>query len=282
MTSGSEPDAPIGVFDSGVGGLTVLRALEQALPNERFLYVGDTARVPWGTKGPLTVERYSARIARYLQGKGCKAIVIACNTASAYALDAVREAVRLPVVDVISPVASLVATQPAPTGNRCIAVLGTRGTVRSEAYVHAIHAVAANLRVVQQACPLFVPLAEEGWTEGAVPLAVACTYLDDLVSRHAPSDIILGCTHYPLLRDVIAQALRSLTQTPPAIIESGAATAQALADLMGLQTHSPRQGTPHHARSVLQVTDDSDSFPSLASRFLGRPVQHAEHIDLPG
>lgn len=269
------------MFDSGVGGLTVLRALERHLPRDAFLYVGDTARVPWGTKGPDTVQRYSVRVARHLVDSGCRAIVIACNTASAFALEAVRAAVSVPVIDVITPVAVEVARALAapPASARHVAVLGTRGTVASHAYPRALAAIDNTLITHQRPCPLFVPLVEEGWVDGAVPEAIARTYLDPLLRENPPDALILGCTHYPMMSAVIARVARAILGRDVPLFESGDATANALAELLGAPSPDTRPVAPS---ARLQVTDSPELFLDIASRFLGRPVDTVEHIDLAG
>ncbi len=266
---------PIGLFDSGVGGLTVLRAVRRLLPDEELVYLGDTARVPYGNKGPETIERYSLTIARTLQERGCKAIVIACNTASAFGLRAVREQIALPVVDVIAPVAEAVAAL-YPTGH--VAVLGTRGTVASGAYVKALQDAAPAIRVTQQACPLFVPLAEEGWTHGLVTREVVRTYLAPLFAGEPPDALILGCTHYPLLIDAIRETLRTDFGGDLPIHESGPYTAQqlgALLDGAGLRNDGSRT-----ARVTYLATDHPASFQASGGRFLGEPIAVAEHVDV--
>ena len=243
---------PIGLFDSGVGGLTVLRAVRQMLPDEALVYLGDTARVPYGNKGPETIERYSLTIARTLQERGCKAIVIACNTASAFGLRAVRAQIALPIVDVIEPVAQAVAAL-YPAGH--VAVLGTRGTVASGAYVEALRAAAPHIRVTQQACPLFVPLAEEGWTEGPVTREVVRTYLAPLFAGSPPD---FGA------------------DLP--IHESGphtAATLGRLLDSAGLRNDGSRP-----AQVTYLATDHPASFQASGGRFLGEPIAVAEHVDV--
>jgi glutamate racemase len=277
MTSGQPqpPDAAlaIGVFDSGVGGLTVLRALRAALPCERLIYLGDTARVPYGNKGPDTIRRYALGCARALSDQGIKALVLACNTASAYGEDAVRAALPIPVVSVIEPVAAL-ATQQTRSG--VIAVLGTRGTISSQAYLRAITRLRPDAQVVQQACPLFVPLAEEGWCDGELPERVAERYLAPLAATDADT-VILGCTHYPLLRRTIDVVLRRLLPHPVTVLDSAAATAQALRltlDTHGLRhTHDP---TPPR----YLVTDDPTRFAAAGELFMGHPLGPVEHIDI--
>lgn len=272
---------PIGVFDSGVGGLTVLRALLASLPDASFVYFGDTARVPWGTKGASTVERYSVNIAHHLAAEGCQAIVIACNTASAFAVDAVQQAVDLPVVDVIRPVCRQVA-YPGANGAlpRRIGVLGTRGTIGSGAYVRALHHHLPDLDVVQQPCPLFVPLVEEGWLVGDVPERIIRKYLEPILSENPPEALILGCTHYPLLARAIAEVSRSIAGEPIPLHESGLATARALSASLDLATASAATTAPLAGRCRFQVTDAPELFLSVASRFLGEEVAVAEHVDL--
>lgn len=268
--------SPIGVFDSGVGGLTVLRALRARFPEQRFIYLGDTARVPYGNKSPETVARYSLNIARQLADEGCQALVIACNTASAYARDTVREHFDFPVIDVISPMAAHVVAR----GARRVLVLGTRGTVSSQAYVKAIHALDPAIVVTQQACPLFVPLAEEGWTSGVVPKRVAERYLSEAFAHGMPDTIILGCTHYPLLRDVIEATARTLSgREDLQIVDSGAPTADALARAWAPPpANVDSSAIPREIRYL--VSDGPDAFRPLAERFLGESIAHAEHVDI--
>ncbi|HYO99789.1 MAG TPA: glutamate racemase, partial [Pyrinomonadaceae bacterium] len=197
------PNLPIGIFDSGVGGLTVYRALHEALPQERFVYLGDTARVPYGTKSLSTVERYAVENARFLEAHGTKLLVVACNTASALALPAIRASVGVPVVGVIEPGAA--AAVEASAGGR-IGVIATEATIRSGAYSRAIKELAPGVRVTERACPLFVSLAEEGWAETDVARTVAAEYLTDLKSVGVDA-LVLGCTHYPILRRVIQETV---------------------------------------------------------------------------
>lgn len=267
--------APIGIFDSGVGGLTVLRALREQFPHERFLYLGDTARVPYGSKSPETVSRYSLNIAAHLVDEGCRAIVIACNTASAYAADAVRAAFDVPIVDVIQPMAMHVA---ALNPSRVL-VLGTRGTVQSGAYPRALAAQRPTMDVAQCACPLFVPLAEEGWTHGPIPEQVVDTYLREAFDDGIPEAIILGCTHYPLLRSVIeARVQRLVPDRPIAIIDSGTPTSNALRGSL-CDLHPPARDDVRGDIRYL-VTDTPSAFAPLAERFLAEKVQNAEHVDI--
>src|SRR2546421_2730533 len=217
-------DARIGVFDGGVGGLTVLRTLIEKLPHEHTVYLGDTARVPYGTRSAETVTRYALLCARHLAGQGIKMLVVACNTVSADSLPALADALPIPVVGVIEPGAQAAAAR---TRGGAIAVLGTPATVASGAYQAALRRLAPLSSVLARACPLFVPLAEEGWTDGEVPRLVAERYLADL--RRARADtVLLGCTHYPLLANVIAEVMGP----GPALVDSAQATAEAVAQLL--------------------------------------------------
>lgn len=271
--------SPIGLFDSGVGGLTVLRAVRRFLPHEPLVYVGDTARVPWGTKGPATVQRYAVGIARHLESRGCRAIVIACHTASTLAVDAVRAAVEVPVIDVVAPVAAALAADPSIAR---VLVLGTRGTIGAGAYPRALHALRPDLDVRQQACPLFVPLVEEGWVTGDVPERVVRHYLEPAVRGFRPDAIVLGCTHYPLLAEPIRHVLSRLGCEGCAVVESGSATAAALASALEHVDRLQQGQATTAPNSVPQylVTDDPAHFATLGTRFLGEPIDAAELLPL--
>jgi len=264
----------IGIFDSGVGGLTVLRALRAQYPHADFVYLGDTARVPYGNKSPETISRYAHNAAQYLLDRGCGAIVIACNTASAFAADSLRERLQVPVIDVIAPLATHIAQRQ----HQRVLILGTHGTVQSKAYPKAIQAQAPQVQVAQQACSLFVPLVEEGWTDGPIVDAIIDRYLEAPLQEHTPDLIVLGCTHYPILRDAIAARARAfLPDTKLELIDSGQPTAAVLGRQLQLQpgTQQP-QGT-----CQFLVTDAPDRFRTLAARFLLEDVAHAEHVELP-
>lgn len=262
------PDrAPIGVFDSGLGGLTVARALMRRLPGESLVYVGDTARVPYGPKSPDTVRRYALQIGEWLVEQGVKAIVVACNTATAHALPALREAVPVPVVGVIEPGARAAArsTSAGPVG-----IVATSGTIASGAYTRALHDSAPHVEVVPVACPLFVPLVEEGWIDHPATRLIAHEYLEPL--RKAGVDtVVLGCTHYPLLCDVIAAELG----TQVALIDSAEETAAEVATLLGAtDALAPVESQPRHR---IVASDAPQHFLVLGSRFLDRPIQDVEH-----
>jgi glutamate racemase len=261
----------IGVFDSGVGGLTVFHALERALPAESMVYLGDTARVPYGTRSAETVTRYSLEAAKFLERQQVKLIVVACNTASSVALDAMREQARFPVLGVIEPGARR-AVRDSRSGR--IGVIGTRATVASGAYKRAIQALRPDAEVLSQACPLFVPLAEEGWTDNDVAREVAKTYLEPF--RRAKVDVlVLGCTHYPLLRSVIGEAVgNDVTLVDSA--ESVAQEVQALLDHEPDLTTSPNTDPEHH----FYVTDAPEPFQVVAERFLGRTIRCLEWASL--
>jgi glutamate racemase len=272
---------PIGIFDSGVGGLTVYRALHERFPNERFVYLGDTARVPYGTKSLATVERYAVENSRFLEVHGIKLLVVACNTASALALPAIRKAVRVPVMGVIEP-GSRAAVEIA--GGEKIGVIATEATVQSHAYAHAIAAMSSNIEVIERACPLFVPLAEEGWADTDVARMVAHDYLNDF--KHSSiGALVLGCTHYPILRDVISETIGTKVN----LIDSGAATAHDVGILLDERalTHDEPLGL-YQERSLCDdldhfyVTDAAERFAKVAERFLGSAPSILEAVEIWG
>jgi glutamate racemase len=271
--------APVGVFDSGVGGLTVLRALLERLPQEDFVYLGDTARLPYGTKSPGSIRQYSLLAARQLRERGVKCLVVACNTASAIALDALAEAFApVPVVGVLEPGAAAACRA---TRRGRIAVLATESTVRGGAYQAAIRRRRPEAVVTARACPLFVALAEEGWTEGPVVQGVIHRYLDGVfvagdASSH-PDTLLLGCTHFPVLAPALAQALGPGVT----IVDSAATTAAALGQALttgGLARGAG--GAP--GRVTLLATDGADRFARVGATFLGRPIapEDVEIVDL--
>lgn len=251
----------IGVFDSGVGGLTVVSALRRHLPHESIVYLGDTARVPYGIRSPATVRRYARECTNFLKGHRIKALVAACNTVSAVALDDLRSATHLPVLGVIDAGARA-ALAGAPEGP--IGVLATRGTVQSGAYTRAIHAHSAHRQVVHNAAPLLVPLVEEGWTRGAVTESVLSTYLAPLF-EHEITALILGCTHYPLLRPAI-ESLLSSTRQSAFIPDVGLALAQQLEQVL-LERNALNGGSAQGSLHI-HVTDPSLHMQSMVERFL--------------
>jgi glutamate racemase len=263
---------PVGVFDSGVGGLTVLRALIATLPREDFLYLGDTARLPYGTKSPQTVARYSVRAAEALVARGIKSLVVACNTASATALPALRERFTdLPIIGVIEPGARA-ACEASASGR--IAVLATEGTVSGGAYVRAILAIRPDAHVTQVAAQVFVALAEEGWSEGVAVEAVTERYLAHLDAR--VDTVVLGCTHFPLLSAAISRQLGPSRR----VVDSAATTARAAAAALAtakLATSASRPGQVH-----LMATDSPERFARVGARFLGTSIaeRQVESVDL--
>jgi len=267
--------SPLGVFDSGLGGLTVVRALRAALPHEDIVYLGDTARVPYGTKGPGTVTRYALTCANHLVARGVKAIVIACNTVSAVAPERLRVELDLPVLGVIEPGARAAAEA---TKVFKVGVLATAGTIASGAYPRALSACSTRIETYGQAAPLLVPLAEEGWTDGDVPRLAARRYLEPL-ARAGVDVIVLGCTHYPLLYPVIEAEAKALLGEHVQIIDSARAVAREVASFLEGRALL-RDASLGEGSVKLVVTDLPKSFDETASRFLGSDVGGAEQVDL--
>lgn len=267
-------DAPLGVFDSGLGGLTVVRALRAALPHEDIVYLGDTARVPYGTKGPATVVRYALGCARALVERKVKAIVIACNTVSAVAPERLRIELDLPVLGVIEPGARAAIAR---TRTHRIGVLATAGTIASGAYPRAVSALSTRAETFGQAAPLLVPLAEEGWTSGDVPRLAAERYLEPL-ARAEVDVVVLGCTHYPLLRPVLEEAAQRLVGPDVAVVDSAVAAAEDTARFLADRDLLRREARPGTVR--LLVTDLPRTFAEQAARFLGEDASDVETIDL--
>jgi len=282
---------PIGIFDSGVGGLTVYRALHEHLPNERFVYLGDTARVPYGTKSLATVERYAVENARFLAAHGIKLLVVACNTASALALPAIRSALQIDVVGVIGPGARAAVLSESsrelqtggPRQQRAIGVIATESTVQSGAYTQAIAKVDPTIQVLERACPLFVPLAEEGWSNEEVARSIAQTYLDDIRGRI--DTLVLGCTHYPILSYVIQDTVGEFVN----LIDSGEATALEVKSLLkakDLARLTPPTGALERQLcddlDHFYVTDAAERFARVAERFLGAKPSRLEAVEVWG
>lgn len=257
---------PIGVFDSGIGGLTVVRALRELLPNENIFYLGDTARVPYGGKSASTVERYSLEITELLLQEHCKTVVVACNTASALALDRLKETSPVPVTGVIQPGA---AAAVAATRNGHIGVIGTRATIRSGAYERAIHALDPALRVTVRACPLFVPLIEEGWLESPVTDTVIRQYLEPLLAEGVDT-VVLGCTHYPLLRPALGRFLGGEI----ALVDSAENCATAVMQLLAAEKLAAPLDLPGGLEVAL--TDPPDAFLEVARAALRLDIGNVE------
>lgn len=273
---------PIGIFDSGVGGLTVYRALHNRLPNEHFIYLGDTARVPYGTKSMATVERYAIENSQFLASRGIKMLVVACNTASALALPKIRERIGLDVVGVIGPggrkAVEITRDIPKPR----IGVIATEATVASNAYFEAIRRASDTAEVLQATCPLLVPLAEEGWTRETETYSIAEKYLLKM-KEFSPDALVLGCTHYPILRDVIQQTVGENVK----LIDSGEATADEVAQLLkdkDLENPNATVGTRKLCDDLdhFYVTDAADRFARVAERFLGTKPSKLEAIEVYG
>lgn len=269
-----DPEAPLGVFDSGLGGLTVVRALRERCPSEDIVYLGDTARVPYGTRSPETVVRYAIGCARVLLRRGVKAIVVACNTVSAVALDMLRVELDLPVLGVIVPGAR--ASVAAAKGG-AVGVLATTGTITSGAYPRAVASLSTRTEVFGQPAPLLVALAEEGWLDGEVPRLVSRRYVEPLVQAGARC-IVLGCTHFPLLRAPIEAEAASLAGAPLPIVDSASATADDVSAFLAERGQLSRR--TRRGNLELFVTDLPKSFSTVAERFLGEPIGDVHQIDL--
>jgi glutamate racemase len=263
----------IGVFDSGFGGLTVLRSLLSTVPQGEYIYLGDSARLPYGSKSPRTVAHYASSSARFLHQQGAEALVIACNSASAVALDEIRAAVPIPVIGVIEPGA---ATAASITRSRRVCVIGTQATVSSHAYRHALQG--HRLEVEEKACPLFVALVEEGWTDHPVTEEVARIYLREMFDECSqrwgdgaePDTLVLGCTHYPLLKPLLARVLPPHMQ----MVDSAEAVAQQVAAMRPAKANGS-------GNTRFFATDSLEKFRSLGARFLGRTIEDVELVTLP-
>jgi len=267
-------ESPLGVFDSGLGGLTVVRALRAALPLENIVYLGDTARVPYGTKGADTVVKYALSCARHLETRRVKAIVVACNTVSAVAPERLRVELDLPVLEVIEPGARA-AVRATRSGR--IGVLATAGTIASGAYPRAVARASTRTEVVGQAAPLLVPLAEEGWVEGEVPRLAVRRYLEPLARANVDT-VVLGCTHYPLLFAVIEAEARALLGLEVQIIDSAVAVAASVAEF--LEARGLARSSPSSGQVEVLVTDVPKQFAEVAARFLGEGVNDVTQVDL--
>lgn len=266
-------DAPIGVFDSGVGGLTVAREIMRQIPNEKMVYFGDTARVPYGNKSKETVTKYSKQIVRFLQEQEVKAIVVACNTASAYALDEIEKEIDIPIIGVVRPGAKVAAEA---THNGRIGVIGTEGTTGSHIYSTYINAIDPRMKIIEKACPLFTPLVEEGLWKDPVTDEIASRYLRGLIDCDIDT-LILGCTHYPLIRSTIGKVMgESVTLVNPAY-----ETARELKELLTkenlLNRKKARPGKNHYC---FYVSDMADKFQTFASSILKYGILSAKTINI--
>ena len=260
---------PIGVFDSGIGGLTVVKALIEDLPSESIVYFGDTARVPYGTKSKSTIVKFSLENVEFLLRFGVKCIVIACNTSSSWALPTLRKYFKVPIIGVIRPGARAAVRQ---TRAKRIGVIGTSATIHSRAYEAAIQRLDPTIQVFSQSCPLFVPLVEEGWLSGAVSRQVAAQYLGPLMRRRIDT-LILGCTHYPLL----APTIQSVLGPGVALVDSARQTTAEVRDVLtGAEALNGRHG---RARYRFFVTDEPQHFSRIGHRFLGAVIDSVERVN---
>lgn len=263
-------DKPIGVFDSGIGGLTVLKEVFRKLPDESTVYLGDTARVPYGIRSAETVTRYSFENTGFLVSVGIKALVVACNTVSAVSLEEIKKRLSIPVIGVIEPGARAAVRA---TRNKNIGVIGTEATINSGAYARIIRSMDANIQVFSLPCPLFVPLAEEGLTDDAIAMMVAERYLSQLREKEIDT-LVLGCTHYPLLKEVIGRVMGGGIS----LIDSATETAS---EIKGTLVRNGIEGTP--SREPLRkfyVTDAPERFLKVGERFLGQKIAHIEKISV--
>lgn len=269
-----DPALPIGVFDSGVGGLTVVKEIMSQLPGERILYFGDTARVPYGNKSKKTVIGYSRQIIRFLLSKQVKAIVVACNTASALAVDAMRREFDVPILDVVRPGAKTAAEV---TRNGSIGVIGTEGTIRSGIYNKCIYNMNPNLNVYGKACPLFVPLVEEGWIYDSVTREVARRYLGEFQGKGVDS-IVMGCTHYPLLRNLIRDVVAEVLEEEVVLVNPAVETAKELKRLLEENHFLAKEcEMPEH---TFYVSDGAEKFRSFANSILPCEVIESKDVSV--
>ena len=264
----SNQDSPIGVFDSGIGGLTVLQEIIQTLPKENTVYLGDTARAPYGTKSVETVLRYSYENSEFLIEKGVKVVVVACNTSTAIALGQLRSRLNLPVVGVIEPGVRRAIKS---TKNKKVGVIGTEATIQSGAYTHALKAVDASIEVYSRACPLFVPLVEEGWTDNEVVEMTAKAYLQGF-KQSGIDTLVLGCTHYPLLK----KAIRNFLGRRVRLVDSAEETAKEVESMLKADSSLRKNGKGAHS---FFVTDAPERFIKVGRRFLGEKVESAVRIE---
>ncbi len=265
-----EKEKPIGVFDSGIGGLTVVKRLMSVLPKESIVYFGDTARVPYGSKSNETVIEYSIQNTKFLLQKNVKAVVVACNTASSVALSELRKMFDVPVIGMIEPGAEMAVRR---TRNKKIGVIGTRATVSNKAYSQAILKINSNLEIYEKACPLFVPLAEEGWIKHKATYEIAEEYLKELREKNIDT-LVLGCTHYPILSEVIQDVIGKDVQ----LIDSGVASSEVVREELsrvGLETNSATPGNLY-----FYVSDIPTTFRQVAQLFLGREVNDVIKVDV--
>ena len=265
------PDSrPIGVFDSGLGGLTVVKAIKEKLPNENIVYLGDTARVPYGNKSTLLVTGYATQITNFLLGENAKLIVVACNTASALALPALQSEFLVPILGVIIP-GSQAAVH--ATRNKHVGVIGTTATINSNAYTQALREIESSIQITAQACPLFVPLVEEGWLNGPVPSEITASYLKNINVENVDT-LILGCTHYPLLKPMIQDIVNDNT----VLIDS----AETVAEEVAIILIEKKMSADSSNKGLLKcfVTDSPVQFENIAKRFLGYSLNNVQTVPI--
>jgi glutamate racemase len=267
-----EASRPIGVFDSGVGGLTVVKELNRLLPNEKIIYFGDTGRVPYGNKSKETIIHYSLQVAYFLMKKKIKMLVVACNTASSVSLPTLKRHFHIPIIGVIEPGAKSALET---TGNNKIGVIGTLGTVRSNAYKKALKKIKTSVNVFQDPCPLFVHLAEDGWNKNKIAQMVADEYLKPMKGKNIDT-LILGCTHYPLLKDVIQNSVGKKV----VLIDSGKETAKEVKSILDKKhlLNSHKMTEKNH--SVFYVSDFPHKFKEVSQRFLSKDLKHVHKVIL--
>jgi len=263
----------IGVFDSGFGGLTVLKALLELIPDSDYLYFGDTARLPYGSKSAETVAKYALEATRYLERQGAELLVIACNTATALALDQIEKQSGVPVGGVVEPGAEGASKA---SKNRKAVVIGTQATIGSHAYLSALER--RGIAAKEKACPLFVPLVEEGWIDHPVTEQVAAIYLNEAFSGgfEDADTLVLGCTHYPLIRSTLCKAAPEHVT----IVDSAQSTAQAVKELLGNKQKTLEEKHRKEPRFKFFATDSTEKFQTMGARFLGREISEVEHVDL--
>ena len=271
-TKFDEASRPIGVFDSGVGGLTVVKELNRLLPNEKIIYFGDTGRVPYGNKSKETIIHYSLQVAYFLMKKKIKMLVVACNTASSVSLPTLKRHFHIPIIGVIEPGArSAIET----TKKNKIGVIGTLGTVRSNAYKKALKKIKSSVNVFQDPCPLFVHLAEDGWNKNKIAKMVADEYLKPLKEKNIDT-LILGCTHYPLLKDVIQESVGNKVE----LIDSGKETAKEVKRILEKKQLVNKHKMTEKNHSVFYVSDFPHKFKEVSQRFLSKELKHVHKVIL--
>jgi glutamate racemase len=265
-----ESNRPIGIFDSGIGGLTVVKEVNRLLPDEKIIYFGDTARVPYGTKSKETIIQYSLQIAYFLLRKKIKMLVVACNSASSVSIPTLRRHFHIPIIGVIEPGAKAAVTQ---TKNKRIGITGTLGTVKSNSYKKAIHRYSNNYKIFQQACSLFVLLAEDGWNKNHIAQAVSDEYLKNLKTQNIDT-LVLGCTHYPLLKDVIQTSVGKKVK----LIDSGVETAKEVKYILEKKKLLNKHKLTKREHSIFYVTDYPHKFKDISQRFLGKELDFVHKV----